>query len=167
MQNTSYDIIRRFVVIIMAAVFAVSCSSYKDISITSCDLKTISPNGLKAVDMLLSVGVHNPTVAFTLSDIIGELHDEDRVYASFSGGPVSVEKKSDDVHDLPCSVALGDNLSLFNALNVLKTRDISTMKINVSAVVRLKNGLHKTLRYEDMSVKEILDNAGLSDKLKL
>ena len=80
-------------VLALAAVLALSfsCASYKDISVTSCEVASLSPNGLRAVDAVLSVGVHNPTVAFTLSDIAGTVRQGEDVIATFEGGPVSVE----------------------------------------------------------------------------
>ena len=139
---------------------AVGCGKVKDISITSCDLKSISPNGMRAVDVVLAVGVHNPTIAFTLDNVTGTVYNDERSYVSFAGGPVSVYKKSDEVYDLPCSAMLEDNVSLFQVLGIVKSKDFKDFKLDVSGDIILANGMKKTLTFKDISVEKLLESSG-------
>ena len=156
-------------VLALAALLAlsVSCARYKDISVTSCEVSSLSPNGLRAVDAVLSVGVHNPTVAFTLSDISGTVREGESVIATFEGGPVSVERKSDQVYDLPCTLTLDESLSLFQVLNLIKKRDFSDFTVDVSGWVTLKNGLRKKLEFNDVPVSSLLEKGLDTQSFKL
>ena len=165
MQTKSGHTLTRVAAIIVAVILAGACAKIKDISVTSCEVRNISPRGLRSVEVLLAVGVHNPSVEFTVSDIEGEIRNEDCTIATFMGGPVTVMKKSDDVYDLHCEATMGDNLSLFEMLNIVRKKDFSNMKVDVTALVRLKNGVSKTLKYKDMSLEELLNKADLSSKL--
>ena len=166
MQNNSGHTLVRLATVLLAVVLFAACGKVKDISVTSCDVKSISPNGLRAVDMVLGVGVNDPAMDFTVSDIEGELRNGESTVATFTGGPVEVHKKSDEIYDLPCAVKMGDNLSLFDMLSIVRTKDFSNMKIDVTAQVRLKNGISKTLKYNDLSVQELMDKADIVSKLK-
>ena len=148
-----------FKVLALAVLLALSfsCARYKDISVTSCEVVSLSPNGLRAVDAVLSVGVHNPTVAFTLSDIAGTVREGENVIATFEGGPVSVERKSDQEYDLPCTLTLDESLSLFQVLSIIKKRDFSAFTVDVSGWVTLKNGLRKKLEFNDVPVSSLLE----------
>lgn len=147
------------------AMAIVSCSGFKDISITSCAVQSIEPRGLRAVDATLSIGVHNPTMSFTITEIRGNVHDSESALANFSGGPVTIAKKSDGNYLVPCSASLGDGMSLFTFLNLARTKDFSDYLVDVAADVQLKNGLKKTLEYKDMPVNELLEKSDLTQKL--
>ena len=156
-------------VLALAALLALSfsCASYKDISVTSCEVASLSPNGLRAVDAVLSVGVHNPTVAFTLSDIAGTVRQGENVIATCYGGPVSVDRKSDKVYDLPCTLTLDDSLSLFQVLSLIQKRDFSDFTVDVSGWVTLRNGLRKKLEFNDVPVSSLLETGLDTQSFKL
>lgn len=159
MQASVRPILCRLAVLGLALVLLAGCSNkFKEIAVTSFQVESFSPNGLRSVDAIVVVGVHNPTVAFTLSDMKGTVRDpESNVLAVLEGGPVAVEKKSDQVYRLPCSVTLGENLSLFQVLNLLKNMDFEGCVVDVSALITLSNGLKKTLVYKDIPVRDLLD----------
>ena len=88
----------------------------------------------------------------------GTVRDGDHVIAYLEGAPVTVEKKSDLVYELPCSVTLDENLSLFQVLSLLKNMDFEGCVVDLSALVTLKNGRKKKLEYNDIPVKDLMKN---------
>ena len=50
------------------------CGKIKDISITSCDIVSISPSGLRSLNGVFLVGIHNPVFKFAVSDIQGTVY---------------------------------------------------------------------------------------------
>lgn len=167
MQKNSAHTFIKLACIILTLIMAGACAKVKDISVNSCEVKNISPRGLRAVDIVLAVGVHNPMMEFTISDIQGQLRNGENTVATFTGGPVTVHKKCDEVYELPCDVAMGDKLSLFDMLSIVRTKDFSSMEVDVTALVRLKNGVSKTLKFNDLSLEELMDKADLSSKFKI
>lgn len=162
MQNFKKTLLVRSLAVLAALFAIVACGSVKDIAVTSCDIVSIAPNGLKSVDVVLALGIHNPTIAFSLSDVEGVLYNDTHELATFGGGPLDVAKKSDDVHELSCYASLTDQVSLFEVLNLVRTRDFNGYKIDVSGVVTLANGIKKTLRFKEMDVNELMEHAGFS-----
>ena len=155
----------RFLILASIAIMAAACGSIKDIAVTSCKLASISPNGLKSVDAVLDIGIHNPTIAFTLSDVTGKVHDEDNVVVTFGGGPISIDKKSDNVYQLPCSATIGSEVSLFRILNLLKNKDFEHYKIDIEGDVILSGKVKKHLRIKDIPVTTLMEKAGIGTKL--
>ena len=159
--------VRLLALLTLAFVTAGCSNKFKEIAVTSFQVESFSPNGLRSVDAIVSVGVHNPTVAFTLSDLKGTIREGESVLAVLDGGPVAVEKKTDQVYRLPCSVTLGENLSLFQVLNLLKNMDFDGCVVDISALVTLSNGLKKTLVYNDIPVRDLLEKGRSVDSFTL
>ena len=165
MQASSRVLSFRLLTVLAILILAAGCNKFKEIEVTSFEVESFSPNGMRAVDAVALVGVHNPTVEFTISDLHGIVRDGENVIAYLEGGPVTVEKKSDLVYRLPCSVTLDENLSLFQVLSLLKNMDFDGCAVDLSALVTLKNGLKKTLEYNDIPVKDLMKKGADTFKL--
>lgn len=138
------------------------CSAIKkaeDIEVTSVNLKSFSPVGLKGVDAVLSIGVANPTIGFTLSDIEGCIKYNGEEFATYSGGPIAIAGKTSDEYDLPCSLHLSPAFSLFTALKIAASGNLEGLTTDVQAKVTLKGGIHKTLKYVDMPIEDLMDDS--------
>lgn len=144
----------------MSMFFFDSCTAVKkahDIEITSVDVKSISPNGLKSIDGVLMIGVDNPTIAFTIKTIEGTVYKDGQVFATYSGGPISVKRKSVDVYELPATLNIDPSVSIFNLLRLATSMDFEGFTTDVAAKVALKSGLATTLTFKDMKINELLD----------
>ncbi|MBR1576573.1 MAG: hypothetical protein IJ654_09025 [Bacteroidales bacterium] len=157
----------RLAALLALLIMSVACNKFKELDVTSCEVASLTPKGFRSVDAVLSVGVHNPTLAFTLSDIAGSIRNGDLTIATFTGGPVTVAKKSDGVYNLPCTLMLEEGLSLFEIINLIKTMNFGGYTVDVSGEVSLTNGLKKKLSYEDIPLESLLDKSSLRESLKL
>ena len=149
------------------AILTPGCNKFKEIEVTSCEISSLTPKGFRSVDAVLSVGVHNPAPSFTLSDVTGCVRNGELTIATFSGGPVSVEKKSDQVYELPCTLMLEEGLSLFEVLNLFKTMDFTGYVVDVSGDVTLSGGLKKKLEYKDIPLDSLVEKGSVRDTFKL
>jgi len=147
-------------VVVLSTLFT-GCGAVKkvdDIEVTSVNLKSFSPNGLKAVDAILEIGVDNPTFAFKLSDIEGIVYYNGDEIATYAGGPISVKAKSSDLYELPCSLKLSPSFSLFTIVKIVSNGNLEGLTTDVKAKASLKNGLSKTFKYEDMPIQDLLND---------
>ncbi|MBQ3723566.1 MAG: hypothetical protein II851_07650 [Bacteroidales bacterium] len=167
MQASSRTFPIRLLTCLAILVLAVGCGKFKEIEVTSFQVESFSPNGMRAVDAVALVGVHNPTVGFTISDLKGTVRDGENEIAYLEGAPVTVEKKSDKEYVLPCTVTLSENLSLFQILSLLKNMDFEGCVVDLSALVTLNNGLKKTLVYNDIPVKDLMEKGRSAETFKL
>jgi hypothetical protein len=99
--------------------------------------------------------------------VTGSIRKDDLVIATFSGGPVTIDKKSEKVYELPCTLMLEEGLSLFQVLTLIKTMDFEGYVIDASGVVSLSNGLKKNLQFKEIPVNSLLDKEMLKDSFKL
>ena len=168
MQVSRGNHLLRLVALFALVVLSAACSNkFKEIDVTSCEVASLTPKGFRSVDAVLLVGVHNPTVSFTLSDVTGNVRKDDLVIATFTGGPVTIEKKSDKEYELPCTLMLEEGLSLFKLLSLLKTMDFSGYVVDIAGVVSLSNGLKKNLEYKDIPIDSLMDRESLRNSFKL
>lgn len=161
MHTYMKPVLTRLAALVTVFFIACSCGNIRNIHVTSCNVASISPNGLRSVDARLRVGVHNPAMTFTVSDVLGFIHNQDGVIANFTGGPVTVLRKTDAVYDLPCSLTLDGKLSLFEVLTVIKTMDLSSYFVDVTANVTTAGGITKVYRYKDIPLRDIIRDGNL------
>ena len=155
----------RILAIAVIALTAASCGNVRNIRVTSCNVASVSPNGLRSVNAKLRVGIHNPSMTFTVSDLIGYIRNQDGVIADFTGGPVNVLRKSDMTYDVPCDLTLNGKISLFEVLGVLQTMDLSAYFVDVTANVTTAGGVTRVYKYNDIPLKDLIRDGNLGISL--
>ena len=76
------------------------CGKIQDIRPTSFKLESISPKGLSAAEMNFRIGIHNPVMQISLSDIFAEVVVSGKVIGNVSVSPFVLEAKSDKEYDI-------------------------------------------------------------------
>ena len=56
------------------SLLATSCGKIHEIGVNSYDIVSITPSGLRSIDAVIAVGIHNPTFAFKVTDICGTVY---------------------------------------------------------------------------------------------
>ena len=151
---------------VIALMMAGGCASVREIDVTSCEVESVSPLGLRALECTLALGIHNPAMEFTVRDISGSVKSNDRKMVNFSGGPIYVEPRSDLVYSVPCKISIDADLTLFDVLALLKDKDSGGYVADVEVTVSLKNGLKKTFAYKDIPLQEIIGRSRAGFKIK-
>lgn len=143
---------RVIAVLAFAALFLTSCASYKDIKVTSVEVVSLSPNGLKEVDALIRVGIDNPIISFAVKDVEGILRDGDTPVAYFITDQLTVDGKTTKVYDIPVKGRLSEDSNIMKLLEIATRRDFSSLKADVQARVSLRNGIGKTININDIPI---------------
>jgi Late embryogenesis abundant protein. len=146
-----------FVAMLMLACVLCSCgaSKMKDIRITSCGLDSYSLKGFRAVDALVVVGIDNPSVSFTLSDVSGVVRYNGRNFASYTAESITVDKKCSKVYDLPCTAVLSDGVGLKDLLAIANQGSLEGFTTDVEVKVTLKRGVSKIMRFKNLDLNEM------------
>lgn len=146
---------------ILAVIFTLfvfsGCGRIDDFKITSCSVASLSPSGLKGVKAVLKIGVLNPLMNLTISDVKGVINNNGIEFANFSAGKLPIAKKSEKVYPLSCSGALSKNVGLADLLKLAASKDFSGMTMDVTMKVKLKCGLGKTLKFKDIKISELME----------
>ena len=150
MKNKAYRI---FSIALFAAMLVFGgCAKVSQIRTTSVSLSSVTPKGLRALSLTLSVGVHNPASQIILSDISG------KVIGNVAMAPVTLEARTDTTYQLQADVALADGVSVFEVLNYVRRKDtMDKTTVNVYAKAKVKGLPAKKIKMEDMPLKQLLE----------
>lgn len=152
---------KRVIAILAICVLALSgcASGFKEIKITSCKLDSITPMGISSLEAKVELGLHNPTVQFTLSNVHGALKLGDKPYLLLTTGDVTVAANSDAIYPLEVLGTLAEGANPFVVLSVLTRKDLdfSDFKADVCAHITLKNGTGKDIELKDLPLKNLVD----------
>lgn len=148
--------------LIAAAVVAMlpacgSLSKVKDIKITSCGVESYSMKGLRSINAVLALGIDNPAMDFTVTELNGILkyHGED--FAFYSGDTLQVEGKCSKVYDLPCSVTLKEGIGLLQAMQIIGKNSLDDFTTDIEAKVKIRKGPRKTVRFKDLDLQKLAE----------
>ena len=129
-----------------------------DIKVTSFDIVSLTPQGLSAVDAVMDVGIDNPLIGFTLSDIKGIVKMDGTPCMTITSQPVTLEGKSDKVYRIPLTGVLSGAFNPFQLLDLVKDKDLSRFKVDATAKVILPGGISKNLEFKDLAVEKLLNS---------
>lgn len=148
----------RFLIVIMSLVVLMlsGCKNVKDIKVTSVQIESISPQGLKGINVYLAVGIDNPAFQIGLEDIHGALKHSGKVLGRMTLDPFVLQAKSAEIYHMKAFVSLGEDATLRDLLMLTNVDRLNECTIDVSAVPRLKSGLGAPLTFKNISLKELL-----------
>lgn len=154
MKNKAYRLISiAFMVLLLG-----SCAKVKQVGVTSLELDSVTPRGLRALTLTMSVGVHNPVNEITLSEISGEAVLSGKVIGNVAVDPVVLTARKDTSYTVKADLTLAEGVSVFEVLALAKDRSaIENGTANVYAKAKLKGGPSKKIKMEDVPLKKLLE----------
>lgn len=154
MKNKAYRLISiAFMVLLLG-----SCAKVKQVGVTSFELDSVTPRGLRALTLTMSVGVHNPVNEITLSEISGEAVVSGKVIGNVAMAPVVLTARKDSTYKVKADVTLAEGVSVLEVLALAKDRSaIENGTANVYAKAKLKGGPSKKIKMEDVPLKKLLE----------
>lgn len=149
---------RLFSAVLLAAVFSMSgCVDYKNLKITSFSIDSLSPQGFRSVFGTASVGIDNPSLAFSVYDISGIVKKSGTEFGTFSVNPVTVPEKSSSVCKVSGTMSLSPSVSILEVLSVAASMKVDDFTVSVSCTVKPRGGIAKKVNLEDVPAKAILN----------
>lgn len=144
---------------VLCALLLSSCTGkFQDIKLTSYDIVSISPKGLSSVDAILDLGIDNPAMPLNLTEIKGVAKMNGETCLELTADDVRLEGRSEKVYRVPLHGVLGGNFNPFQLLTLLKSADLSQIKVDVSARAEVGCGIGKNIEIKDMSLDKLLKN---------
>ena len=128
----------------------------KDIKVTSVDFKYFTPTSSRSMEAVLLLGINNPAMAITVSDLEGSVSYGGRPIVLVSGGEIPLEKKSEKVYEVPCSASLADGVSLLGLLPILSAGTGEGLTAEIRMHVATRKGIGTDLVFNDLTVKKLL-----------
>ena len=152
MKNKAYRLIYIAIMVLILG----SCAKVKQVGVTSFELDSITPKGLRALTVKMSVGVHNPANEITLSEISGEAVVSGKVIGNVAMAPVVLTARKDSTYKVKADVTLAEGVSVLEVLALAKNKSaIENGTANIYAKAKLKGGPSKKIKMEDVPLKKL------------
>ena len=154
MKNKAYRLISIAIMVLILG----SCAKVKQVGVTSFELDSVTPRGLRALTLTMSVGVHNPAKEITLSEISGEAVVSGKVIGNVAMAPVVLTARKDSTYKVKADVTLAEGVSVLEVLALAKNKSaIENGTANIYAKAKLKGGPSKKIKMEDVPLKKLLE----------
>lgn len=152
-----FQLRKALIFILAAAVIACSgCSKIKQINLDSYKIKSVIPNGMKDVDLVINIVVDNPAMQFTVEDPKVEIFRKGVFLGTFTAENVTVPAKSKDPQDVKGHVALEKGQSIPKVVAYLLNFKPEDYTINVDTTVRLKSGAKAHIVRKQLEVADMI-----------
>lgn len=143
--------------LLFTAVLCLSgCGDVRDIAVTSVEVESITPNGLRGVNVGLAVGIDNPAFQVELSEIEGSLKLSGKVLGRMAMAPFLLHARSAETYHLKASLKIEHGVSLGELLALTDTETLNNCMVDVSARATLKGGVSKVLKFNDIPLTDLL-----------
>ena len=139
---------------VLAAVSGCDVAKIKDLSVTSVGVKYLVPTSSRSMDAVLLLGLDNPSISFTVTDVSGVVKHYDRELVRFTAGELPVQARSAQVYELPCTAVLSDKVSLLDLLAIAARRSMEGMTVDVKLRVSLKGGKGTVLTFNGLDLAQ-------------
>ena len=150
---------RRYLLLLFAVVTLLSggCSGVRGISVTSCEIVSVIPQGLTSLEALIKVGIHNPSMAFEVIDLKGVAKMKGQPALILSADQIIVAAKSDKVYRIPLEGEMAEGFNPFQLLQLINNQaDLKDVTIDVTGKVALRGGVGKKIDLKDIPLNNLI-----------
>ena len=142
-----------------------SCSGkgIKDIKVNSFEVVSLTPKGLRDIDALIKVNVHNPSVSFELTDIAGLLKLKGKDVLTLTTDQLIVAGKTDKVYTIPVHGTIAEDFNPFQLLDIFNANggeqklNLDDVTLDLSLRPALRGGLGKIVDVKDIKLSKLLE----------
>ncbi|MBO7192423.1 MAG: hypothetical protein J6V17_03430 [Bacteroidales bacterium] len=162
MSKTVYRLL--IVILSVMALGLSGCKKVKEITVTSVQVESISPQGLRGVNVYLAVGIDNPAFYIGMEDVHGALKHSGKVLGRIALDPFVLQAKSAEIYHLKAFVSLGEDAKLRDLLMLTNMEKLNECVIDVYATPKLKSGLGAPITVKNIPLKELLESTIENEK---
>ncbi len=148
--------------LIMTVLCLSSCGGIKkleDMRVTSANVVSIIPNGLRGVSLNLQAGIDNPGTQVSLSEISCDIKHSGKILGKVAVDPFTLHAKTAGTYDLKADLRLGDGMTLMDLGKLLDKSTLDNATVDFSAKVQLRNGAARDLKFNDIPLKKLIETA--------
>ena len=132
------------------------CGDIRDLEVTSVQIESITPNGLRGVNVGLAVGIDNPAFQVGLSEIEGSLKLSGKVLGRMTMAPFVLHARSTEIYHLKTTATIEQGVTLMELMALTDMETLNRCTVDVSVRATLKGGISKVLRFNDIPMTDLL-----------
>ncbi len=135
-----------------------SCAKYKQIRPTSIAIAEIKPHSFRNFGIKLDVGVRNPAPQVKFTETLGVIFYKGEEIGTVTAEPFIFEGRKESVCPIQFNLNLNSGFHLVKLMRALQdSAEMDNLSLNLSTKVRLKSGLSKRLKYNDVPAAFIFE----------
>lgn len=150
-------------ILLIFAAFATLCLSsctggFREVRVTSCEVKSLNPVGLAKMEATVEVGVHNPAREFHLKDLEGVAKYKGQPCLTLTTPDITVEGRTDKVYSVTVTGSIDRDFNLLQiiaiARDIPKSDDIT---VDIHARASLGTGAGRKIVMNDIPLKDLIE----------
>lgn len=152
----------RRIIVLTVAVMLVSltgCGSFDEIKVNSAKVESLSPFGLKGVDLGLAVEIDNPAPQIKLSEMEATVKCSGKVLGKVTVDPFTMQAKSVETYKLKARMLLDEKVSLYDLMSLLDKKFVDKCFVDVTVKGKLRSGITKTIVENNIPLKKLIKYA--------
>lgn len=144
------------------AAFALLCcsctSGFKDIRVTSCDVKSLNPVGLAKMQAVIEIGIHNPARELHLTDLEGVAKFQGNPCLTLTTPDIVIEGKTDKVYSVTITGKISKDFDLLQILAIARdTPKLNDITLDINARASLGGAAGRKIAFNDIPLMDIID----------
>lgn len=139
----------RCLAVMLLVLVAGSCQDYGSVTIDSCSLVSVRPQGLKSIDVVLEAGISNPLSEFDVMGLSGVLKMDGVPYLNVTADDITIMKKSDEKYLLNLHGTICDNVGIMQVLSLAGSFDPDKLTYDASCTLKHWTGIKIKKEYKD------------------
>lgn len=160
----------RILLLLALALLLAGCKGkgIKDIKVTSVRIISVTPVGLNGLTALVEVGVHNPTVAFELTDINGLARFKGQDALNVTADQLIVSGHTDKIYRIPVQGEIADGFNPLQLVRLVADENaFDDLTISVKGKVALRGGLGKKIEIKEIPLSSLMKKSDAPNEAKV
>lgn len=149
----------RILLLAVLALLLAGCKgrSLQDVEVTSVRLVSVAPQGLSGVSAVVELGIRNPSVAFSVSDLEGMAKFHGEEVLQLSAPTLTVPGRSDDRYEIPLDGRLATGFSVLRLLRLLgEGAHLEDVTFDLRGRMALRSGIGRDFEMKDVPLESLL-----------
>lgn len=143
------------VIVLMSALCG--CQKLKDIKVTSVKVESLQMKGFRGADIVLAVGVDNPSVKVSVSEIEGSLKHSGKVIGRLAMSPFILKARTKDVYRLEAELSIAEGVGLKELMVLANPSSLNECTVDISAKAKAGGSGRRPVEVKNIPLKELLE----------
>ena len=156
---------RLFIILAVILPLLSACGgrSLKDIRVDSVEIVSLTPHGLRDIDAVVRFTVHNPSMGFELTDVLGKIKFKGQEAVTISADQLIVAGNADKTYTVPIHGTISDDFNPFKLLGLVNGRggeptfNLDDLSVDLSLRRALRGGIGTTVVKKDIRISDFIE----------
>lgn len=149
------------IAILLAALSLLCCScggGFKDIKVTSCEVKSLNPTGFSYMEVVLKLGVSNPAAELHLTGLQGVVKYQSEPCLTLTTTDIVLEGHCEKQYMVTITGKIERAFDILRIINIARDPDaLASATLDLDGRVALSSGLGKEIAKRDIPLKDLID----------